>query len=243
VAKSNPDGYTLLYDASAFSINPSLYSNLSFDYAKDFEPVFLAALVPNILVVTPSVPVTSVADIVAMGKNTPRGLNFASSGFGTVQHLSLEMFRLASNTKINHVPYAGGGPALKAVSAGRVKFFFSNAASSIPLVQSGRLKAVAHTGNGRLATLPELPSVKESFAGFEAYDWNGVFVPAGTPQSVVERLSTSLDAAARDPQVIAQLRALNVETRNNSPSEFRTFVEAERLKWGRLVREANIKQR
>ena len=162
VAKSNPDGYTLLYDASAFSINPSLYSNLSFDYAKDFEPVFLAALVPNILVVTPSVPVTSVADIVAMGKNTPRGLNFASSGFGTVQHLSLEMFRLATNTKINHVPYAGGGPALKAVSAGRVKFFFSNAASSIPLVQSGRLKAIAHTGNGRLATLPELPSVKES---------------------------------------------------------------------------------
>ena len=243
VAKSNPDGYTLLYDASAFSVNPSLYSNLSFDYAKDFEPVFLAALVPNILVVTPSVPVTSVADIVAMGKNTPRGLNFASSGFGTVQHLSLEMFRLATNTKINHVPYAGGGPALKAVSAGRVKFFFSNAASSIPLVQSGRLKAIAHTGNGRLATLPELPSVKESLAGFEAYDWNGVFVPARTPQSVVERLSTSLDATARDPQVIAQLKALNVETRNNSPSEFRTFVEAERLKWGRLIREANIKQR
>jgi len=138
---------------------------------------------------------------------------------------------------------AGGGPALKAVSAGQVKFFFSNAASSIPLVQSGKLKAIAHTGNGRLAILPELPSVKESLAGFEAYDWNGVFVPAGTPESVVERLSTSLNAAARDPQVIAQLKALNVETRNNSPSEFRTFVEAERLKWGRLVREANIKQR
>ena len=147
-AKSDPDGYTVLYDATAFSVNPALYPRLSFDYGKDFQPVFLASLVPNILVVTPSVPVNTVADVVALAKSTPGGLDFASSGNGTLQHLCLELFGRSIGAKINHIPYRGGGLALNDVVGGQVKFFFSNGSSSIGLVQGGKVKAIAHTGHG-----------------------------------------------------------------------------------------------
>ena len=153
-AKAEPDGYTILYDATAFSVNPFLYQKLSFDYGKDFQPVFLASLVPNILVVTPSVEAKTVADVIALAKAAPDGLDFASSGNGTLQHLSLEMFRHATGTKINHIPYRGGGPALNDVIAGQVKYFFSNGSASVGLVQSGKLKAIAHTGKGRLGRCP-----------------------------------------------------------------------------------------
>ena len=137
-AKADPDGYTILYDATAFSVNPFLYAKLAFDYGKDFQPVFLASLVPNILVVTPSVEAKTVADVIALAKAAPDGLDFASSGNGTVQHLSLEMFRHVTGTKINHIPYRGGGPALNDVIGGQVKFFFSNGSASVGLVQSGQ---------------------------------------------------------------------------------------------------------
>ena len=164
-AKADPDGYTILYDATAFSVNPFLYGKLSFDYQKDFQPVFLASLVPNILVVTPSVEAKTVADVIALAKAAPDGLDFASSGNGTVQHLSLEMFRHVTGTKINHIPYRGGGPALNDVIGGQVKFFFSNGSASIGLVQSGKVRGIAHTGKGRLRTLPDLPPVADTMPG------------------------------------------------------------------------------
>ena len=136
-AKADPDGYTILYDATAFSVNPFLYGKLSFDYGKDFQPVILATLVPNILVVNNDVPAKTVADVIALAKAAPDGLDFASSGNGTVQHLSLEMFRHMTGTKINHIPYRGGGPALNDVMGGQVKFFFSNGSASVGLVQAG----------------------------------------------------------------------------------------------------------
>jgi tripartite-type tricarboxylate transporter receptor subunit TctC len=240
-AKAEPDGYTVLYDATAFSVNPALFSNLSFDYAKDFEPVFLASLVANILVVTPSVEAKTVADVIQLAKSASGGLDFASSGNGTVQHLSLELFRHMTGTKINHIPYRGGGPALNDVVAGNVKFFFSNGASSIGLVQGGKVKAIAHTGKGRLGTLPELPAVQETIAGFEAYEWNGVFVPAKTPAPIIQKLNAGLNATLRDPTVMDRMKTLNVDTRENTPAEFRAFVAAETEKWGRVVRDANIK--
>jgi tripartite-type tricarboxylate transporter receptor subunit TctC len=240
-AKSDPDGYTVLYDATAFSVNPALYSNLSFDYAKDFEPVFLASLVPNILVVTPSVEAKTMADVVELAKTAPGGLDFASSGNGTVQHLSLELFRHMTGTKINHIPYRGGGPALNDVVGGQVKFFFSNGASSVGHIQGKALKAIAHTGRGRLGTLPDLPAVAETLPGFEAYEWNGVFVPSGTPAAIVAKLNAGLNTVLRQPDVIARLKQLNVEFRENTPDEFRAFVQAEMEKWERVVKEANIK--
>jgi tripartite-type tricarboxylate transporter receptor subunit TctC len=163
-AKADPDGYTILYDATAFSVNPFLYTKLSFDYGKDFQPVILTTLVPNILVLNKDVPAKTVADVVALAKAAPDGLDFASSGNGTVQHLSLEMIRHMTGTKINHIPYRGGGPALNDVMGGQVKFFFSNGSASVGLVQAGSVKGIAHTGRGRLATLPDLPPV----SGFTA---------------------------------------------------------------------------
>ena len=155
VAKAAPDGYTILHDATAFSVNGSLYTNLPFDYRKDFEPVFLVALVPNILVITPSVPANTVADVIALAKATPGGIDMSSSGNGTLQHLLLELFRKRTGIAINHVPYRGGGLALTDVMAGQVKFFFANGSSAFGLIKGGKVKAVAHTGKGRLASLPE----------------------------------------------------------------------------------------
>jgi tripartite-type tricarboxylate transporter receptor subunit TctC len=240
-AKADPDGYTILYDATAFSVNPSLYQKLSFDYGKDFQPVFLASLVANLLVVNPTVPAKTVADVIALAKASPDGLDFASSGNGTVQHLCLEMLRHMTAIKINHIPYRGGGPALNDLIGGQVKFFFSNGAASIGHVQGGAVKAIAHTGSGRLAALPDLPAVSETVPGFEAYEWNGVFVPTGTPAEIVQKLNAGLNATLRQGDIIARMRSLSVEVRENTSEEFRAFVAAETQKWGQVVREANIK--
>jgi tripartite-type tricarboxylate transporter receptor subunit TctC len=240
-AKADHDGYTILYDATAFSVNPSLYPHLPYDTVKDFQPVFLASLVPNLLVVHPSVPAKTVDDVIAIAKATPAGLDWASSGNGTVQHLSLEMFRLRTGVKLNHIPYRGGGPALNDMIGGQVKFFFANGAASIGHVQGGALKAIAHTGRGRLATLPDLPAVAETLPGFEAYEWNGALVPTGTAPAIVGKLNTGLNAVLREPDVIARFKQLNVESRANTPEEFRAFVAAEMDKWSRVVREANIR--
>ena len=239
-AKAERDGYTVLYDATAFSVNPSLYARLPYDTLNDFQPVFLASLVPNLLVVHPSVEAKTVEDVIAIAKAAPGGLDWASSGNGTVQHLSLELFRLRTGVKLNHIPYRGGGPALNDLIGGQVKFFFSNGAASIGHIQSGALRAIAHTGRGRLRTLPEIPAVAETLPGFEAYEWNGVFVPAGTTAPIVAKLNAGLNAVLRQQEVIDRLNALNVEFRENTPEEFRAFVKAEMQKWERVVREANI---
>ena len=240
-AKAEADGYTLLYDATAFSVNPFLYPKLSFDYGKDFQPVFLASRVANILIVHPSVEAKTVADVIALGKAAPQGLDFASSGNGTVQHLSLEMFRHMTGIKINHIPYRGGGPALNDVLGGQVKFFFSNGSASLGFVQAGVVKAIAHTGVGRLATLPDLPPVSDTVPGFEAFEWNGVFAPTGTPAAIVQKLNAGLNAMLKEPAVVDRLNKLNVEYRPGTPEDFRAFVAAELEKWGRVVKDANIK--
>src|SRR6202042_1446514 len=149
VAKAAPDGYTILHDATAYSVNGALYSKLPFEYDRDFDAVGLVSLVPNILVVTPSLPVTTMADVIAYAKAAPDGIAIASSGNGTLQHLSLEVFRFMTGVKVTHVPYRGGGVALNDVIAGQVKFFFSNGSSVVGLIQGGKLKAIAHTGKGR----------------------------------------------------------------------------------------------
>ena len=241
VAKADPDGYTVLHDATAFSINGSLYENLSFDYRKSFDPVFLVGLVANILVATPSLPVNTVADVVAYAKSSPDGIDMASSGNGTLQHLLLELFARSAGIRINHVPYRGGGEAIKDVMAGQVKFVFANGSSVFPLVKAGKVKAIAQTGKGRLATLPDIPPMSDTLPGFEGYDWNGAFVPHGTPAEIVKRLNTLLNAALVSPQVSARFAELNVESRQNTPQEFGAYVESQMQFWSRIVKDANIK--
>src|ERR1051325_1424061 len=231
VAKAAPDGYTILHDATAHSINGALYSNLSFNYDKDFDAVALVSLVPNILVVTPSLPVKTMADVIAYAKAAPDGIDMASSGNGTLQHLSLEMFRKVTGIKINHVPYRGGGLALTDVMSGQVPFFFSNGSSVVGLIQGGKVKAIAHTGKGRLASLPDIPPVSDTLSGFEAYEWNGVFVPHGTPASIVQKLNSAINTALRDPSVIARFEQLNIETRPTTPQEFGSFVDEQMARW------------
>jgi tripartite-type tricarboxylate transporter receptor subunit TctC len=241
VAKAERDGTTIMYDATAHSVNPSLYPNLPYDTVKDFAPIFLSALVTNLLVVNKAVEAKTVADVIALAKETPGGLEWASSGNGTVQHLALEMFKHQAKIQLNHIPYRGGGLVLNDLIAGQVKFYFSNAAASIGHVQSGTIKCLAHTGRGRLATLPEVPTVAETLPGFEAYEWHGVFAPSGTPPEVIAKLNAGLNAVIKQPDVAERLKQLNVETRQNTPDEFRAFVASEMEKWGRVVREANIK--
>jgi tripartite-type tricarboxylate transporter receptor subunit TctC len=241
VAKAEADGYTILHDATAFSVNPALYQNLSFDYSKDFAPVFLASLVPNILVVNKDVEAKTVADIIELAKKAPGGLDFASSGNGTLQHLCLELLRHQAQVQINHIPYRGGGLALNDVIGGQVKFFFANGSSVVGLIQSDKLKAIAHTGKGKLGTLPDLPSVQETLAGFEGYEWNGVFVPANTAPEIVTKLNAGLNEVLRQPDIQARLKTLNIDYRENTPEEFKTFVADETAKWGKVVKDAGIK--
>ncbi|HUC52153.1 MAG TPA: tripartite tricarboxylate transporter substrate binding protein [Xanthobacteraceae bacterium] len=241
VAKSAPDGYTILHDATAFSVNGSLYPNLPFDYRKDFDPVVLVGEVANILIAAPSLPVKTVADVIAFAKAAPDGINMASSGNGTLQHLLLELFRERAGIKINHVPYRGGGLALTDVMAGQVQFFFANGSSAVGLIKGGKVKAIAHTGKGRLASLPDLPAVSATLPGFEGYDWNGVFVPHGTPPAIVTKLNAAANKALVSPQVTARFAELNVESHPNTPEEFHAYIENQMTLWSRVVKDANIK--
>jgi tripartite-type tricarboxylate transporter receptor subunit TctC len=241
VAKAAPDGYSILHDGTAYSINGALYQNLSFDYNRDFDPVALVSLVPNILVVTPSLPVSTMADVIAYAKSAPDGIDMASSGNGTLQHLSLEMFRFMTGAKVHHVPYRGGGPALNDVMGGQVKLFFSNGSSVVGIIQGGKVKAIAHTGKGRLKSLPDIPAVSDTLPGFEAYEWNGVFVPHGTPPSIVRTLNAAINEAIQAPDVRERFEQLNIETRPGTPEEFRAFVGDQMARWGKVVKEANIK--
>ena len=241
VAKAAPDGNTILHDATAFSVNGSLYPHLPFDYRKDFEPVVLVGEVANILVATPSLPVKTAADVIAYAKVTPDGINMASSGNGTLQHLLLELFRERAGIKINHVPYRGGGLALTDVMGGQVQFFFANGSSAVGLIKGGKLKAIAHTGKGRLASLPDLPALSDTLPGFEGYDWNGIFVPHGTPSAIVQKLNAAANKALVSPQVTARFTELNVETRPTTPAEFGAYIESQTQLWSRVVKDANIK--
>jgi tripartite-type tricarboxylate transporter receptor subunit TctC len=241
VAKAAPDGYTILHDATAYSVNGVLYANLPFDYNRDFDPVALVSLVPNILVVTPSLPVTTMADVIAYAKARPEGINVASSGNGTLQHLSLEVFRFMTGAKVNHVPYRGGGPALNDVIAGQVNFYFANGSAVVGMIQGGQVKAIAHTGKGRLKSLPDIPPASDTLPGFEAYEWNGVFVPHGTQPAIVRTLNGAINEALRAPEVRDRFEQLNIESRANTPEEFRAFVQDQMQRWGKVVKEANIK--
>jgi tripartite-type tricarboxylate transporter receptor subunit TctC len=241
VAKADPDGYTILHDATAFSVNGALYPDLSFDYRKDFDPVFLVGLVANILVCTPSLPVNTVADVIAYAKAAPDGIDMASSGNGTLQHLLLELFKRTAGIKINHIPYRGGGLAITDVMAGQVKFVFSNGSAVVGLVNSGKVKAIAQTGKGRLKSLPDIPAMSDTLPGFEGYDWNGVFVPHGTPAPIVAKLNGGLNKALASQLVSTRFADLNIESRQNTPAEFGAYIDAQMALWSRVVKDANIK--
>ncbi len=240
VAKAPADGYTILYDATAHSVNPALFDSLPYSQ-KSFEPVFLAVRMPLLMVVHPSVKARTVAEVIALAKATPTGLDWGSAGNGSIQHLALELLRKMADIKLNHVPYKSGAPAIADLLGGHIKFYFTNTAASSGYVKSGAMRAIAQTSRERIAEFPDLPPVADTLPGFEAYEWNGVFVPSSTPQAVIVRLNSALNAAIQDPKVKERFASLSVETRANTPQQFGAFVAQETSKWAKVVREANIK--
>lgn len=240
VAKSAPDGYTVMLDASNHAQNPAL-RKMPFDTLRDLAPVSLLVKVPNVLVVNPSAPIKSVPDLIAQAKAKPGGINYASSGNGSAQHLAGELFASMAGVQITHVAYKGGGPALTDVMSGHVPVFFASLASSLPFIQGGKLRALAVTGKARSPALPQLPTVSEAgLPGYEVYEWNAVFVPAGTPAPVVERLSKEVAATLREPEVRTRLEALGAEVIGSSPAELDSFRRAEIAKWTRLAKDNKI---
>lgn len=241
VAASAADGYTLLYDSTMLTVNPALHQGRLPYGLSDFASVFLSAVSANLMIVHPSVPERTVSEVIAMARAASGGFDWASSGNGSLRHLLMAMFARRAELRLNHIPYRGGGPALTALVGGEVKYAFANAATVTSHVRSGLVRAIAHTGRGRLAAMPDIPSVAETLPGFEGYDWNGVLVPVATPAAIVTRLNEELNAVARHPEVVARLAELNLEMRTNRPEEFQSFLQEDVEKWSRVIREAQIR--
>jgi len=241
VAKAAADGYTVLYDASAFSVNPSL-RKLPFDAAKDFIPVALVATAPQILVVPVSAPYKTVAEFLDFARKNPGKLSFASAGGGTGSHLAGEALNEQAKLNLMHVPYKGGAPALTDVMGEQVSAYFGNVASTLGYVKSGKLRALAVSSTRRVPGLPDTPTLAEAgLPGYNVVEWNGVFLPKGTPPEVVQRLGKAIQTAVSDPSVKDKLLQLGLEPAGTTSEEFSKFVRGETSRVGLLVKARNIK--
>lgn len=242
VARAPADGYTLYVFTIANTINASLYDKLGYDPQKDFEPVGLIAKVPNILVVNPKLPVRTLADYVRYAKEQPKGATFASSGSGSSIHLSGEMFKMASEGNMLHVPYRGSAPAVADLIGGQVDSMFDNAPSSMPHVQGGRLRAIAITSAKRSPLLPDVPTIAESgYPGFDVQSWFGLAAPAGTPKAIVDKLNAELNKAISHPDVRKRLTDLAATPEPGTPDQFRGFIAAETKRWHDVVKASGAK--
>jgi tripartite-type tricarboxylate transporter receptor subunit TctC len=242
VARAAPDGYTVLLSTIANSINPALYSVLSFDFAKDLPPVILLAEVPALLVAHPGLPAQSVRELAALAKGKPGEIAYASSGTGTVTHLYGELLNLSAGVKLNHIPYKGSSQAITDLLAGRVALLFSPASTVIPHVKANTLRPLGVIGQRRIAVLPAVPTFAEQgVAGFEAGLWFGLNVPAGTPRAVIERLNQETAKVLALPEVRAQLAGQGIESGPGSSEQFAALIAAETEKWSRVVKSAGVK--
>jgi tripartite-type tricarboxylate transporter receptor subunit TctC len=243
VAKSAPDGYTLLMGTvGTHAINPSLYAKMPYDHVKDFTPVILVAGVPNVLVVHPSVPANTVAELIAYGKANPGKLNFASSGSGTSIHLAGELFKVQTGLQMTHVPYKGSAPAIQDLLGGQVQLMFDNLPSALPQIKAGKLRALGVTSATRAAALPDVPTIAESgLPGFEASSWFGLLAPAGTPADVVARLDAEVAKWLASPEAKEKLLAQGAIAGGGTPEDFAKHIAAETAKWAKVVKESGAK--
>jgi len=242
VAKSPPDGYTLMVDASSYAVNPSLFPKLPYDPQTAFAPITMLARFPNMLVVSSDFPATSVKELVAMAKAKPGSLSYASSGNGSAQHLAGELFKQQAGVNLQHVAYKGGGPAMNDVVAGHVPIFFANMASGLGQVKAGKLKALASTGAKRSANMPDLPTMAEAgVPGYEVYEWNVLVAPAGTPPAVISKLHAEVKKVLEMKDVRERLDALGGEVVASSPAETGTFLKGQMEKWAKVVKAGDIK--
>ena len=242
-AKAAPDGYTIMGGTiSTHAINASLYKNLPYDPVKDFVAITLIARVPNMLVINPDVPAKDVKELIALLKANPNKYSFASSGNGTSQHLSGELFKAMSGTEMQHIPYKGSPPALQDVMGGQVTMTFDNITTAWPLAKSGKLRALAVTTAKRSSVAPDVPTLAESgLPGFEVGSWQGVFAPAATPPEIVKRLNAEIVKILNLPDVKEKLVLLGAEPVGNSSEEFSAMVKAEVVKWADVVKKSGAR--
>jgi len=242
VAKSPADGYTLLMGTiGGLAVSMSLLPNRSFDTLRDFAPITQAVNVTNFLVVHPSVPAKSVKELLAMARARPGGLNYASSGNGTVTHLAGELLKLMGKVDIVHVPYKGGAPALTALLSGETDMSYENSLIILPQIKAGRVKALAVTGAKRSPLLPQLPAIGETLPGYSASGWYGLVAPAATPKDTLAKLNAAAVKALRAPDVAERLASQGAEAVGNSAEEWGAFIRSEIDKWARVVKAASMK--
>jgi len=242
VAKAPADGYTLVMGVTgSHAINTSLYSRMPYDPVADFVAISQVAVVPNVLVVHPSVPAKNLAELVALAKKEPGKLNYASLGNGTAAHLGMEMLKAEAGVDITHVPYKGSAPAVSDLLAGQVQMMVDGLPSALPHVKAGKLRAIALTSLRRSPSLPDLPTIAESYPGFYADAWSGLFAPKGTPQPVVDKLSAEVQRILKLPEVREKLAALGAEPVGSTQAEFAAHVKKEIDKWAKVVKTSGAK--
>ena len=242
VAKSPPDGYTLLVNTAAIAINMTLYRKVNFDAIKDFAPISVFSQSPNILTVHPSLPVKNVKDLIALAKKKPGAMNYSSAGSGTTQHLTAELFKLRTGTNIVHIPYKGSAPSLTALLSGEVELTFANIPAISSHVKSKRLRALANAGTKRAEQMPDVPTLKESgINGVEVVVWYGVLAPAATPREIVNSLAGSISKITKSPDMRRLLRDQGAEPVGNSPDEFSRLLREEVARWAEVVKVSGAK--
>ncbi|MGZ8994002.1 MAG: tripartite tricarboxylate transporter substrate binding protein [Burkholderiaceae bacterium] len=243
VAKSPPDGYTLLIATqTTHAANPALYPKLPYDAAKDFAPLTLAGSTPLALMVKPSLPVSSVKELIEFAKKNPAKLVYASGGNGTSQHLTAELLKSMSSTYMLHIPYRGAGPALTDLLGGQVDLMFDNLPTALPHIKAGKLRGLAVTTASRSPLAPELPTMAESgLPGFELSTWFAFFAPAGTPRAIVDKISGDMRRVLMQPDMKERLAAIGVDVRASTPDELATFQRAELAKWGKIIKDSGAK--
>jgi len=239
-AKAPPDGYTILFTLSSHTINPKLYGKLPFDVEKDFAAVSLAAYIPQILVVHPSVPVANIAELIAYAKARPGKLNYASVGVGSPGHIAGELFKLKTGVDIVHVPYKGGGPAVSDTIGGQVQMLFVSMPAAWQHVKSGRLRAIAVASDKRSVTAPDVPTIAEQGVDCVVNSWYGALVPAKTPPAIVAKLNAAMVKVLQSPGVREKLFAQGAEATSSSPAEFEQLIKDELKKWEYVIHQANI---
>jgi len=242
VAKSEPDGYTLLMaNASVLAINPSLFRSVPFDPLRDFAPISLVAHVPLILVVHPSTPVNSVKELIALAKARPGQLNYAAAGHGSTTHLSMELFKTMAGCDLTTIAYKGSGPALAAITAGEVPVMFELFPTALGFIKSGRLRALAVTSPERSSLMPDLPPVAETLPGFHVASWFGIVAPARTPKDIVAKLNADIVKLVNSADMRGRFASLGAEPQSSTPEEFTKFNVAELEKWAKIVKDSGAK--
>ena len=241
VAKSAPDGHTLLMAFDTHAVNPHVYKNLPFDTFKDFAPVSLVGRIPVIFAANASFPAKNVAELVKLAKAKPGSIAYGSVGAGSSGHLAAEQFKLLAGIDLLHVPFKGGAPAVTALLGDQVQLIVFAAGAAVPHLKSGKMKGLAVSGKARSGAMPDVPTMAEQgFPQLDSGAWMGIVAPAGTPRAVVDRLQSEIAKAAKDPAISAKLADQAVELASSTPEEFAAFIRAEHDKWGKLIREAKL---